>query len=65
VVRPGNLTDLEKQACIGFFTGGDGKSTTFTDVDTFIPAAPGPYNIGVSFIPGAVGASGFQVNQIP
>ena len=64
VVRPGNLTDDEKTACVDFFTN-SGGSTTFEDVETFIPAAPGHYNFGVSFIPGAVGAFGFQVNQIP
>ena len=66
VVRPGHLTDLQKQACIGFFTGGDGTSTTFTDVDTFIPAAAGHYNIDPgSVIPGAVGEFNFTVKQIP
>jgi hypothetical protein len=65
VVRPGNLTDDQKKACVAFFTSGDG-STTFQDVDTFIPAAPGHYNIGPKAIdPGAVGAFNFTVKQIP
>jgi hypothetical protein len=41
------------------------SGTTFAHVDTFIPAAPGHYNFGVSFILGAVGSFGFEVNQIP
>jgi hypothetical protein len=65
VVRPGHLTADQKAACISFFTGGDGKSTTFTNVDTFIPAAPGHYNIGRGIIPGSVGEFNFTVTQIP
>lgn len=65
VVHPANLTDDQKRACVAFFTLGDG-STTFTDVDTFIPAAAGHYNIDPgSVIPGAVGEFNFTVKQIP
>ena len=66
VVHPANLTELQKQACIGFFTSGDGKSTSFTDVDTFIPAAPGHYDFrdALAFF-GAVGEFNFTVKQIP
>jgi hypothetical protein len=69
VVRPGNLTQAQQDACVGFFVTGDPTAsysgTFLTDVDTFIPAAPGHYNFGVGFIPGAVGSFGFEVNQIP
>src|SRR5262245_62644076 len=51
VVRPGNLTQAVQDACVGFFVTGDPTAsyngTTFADVDTFIPAAPGHYNFGV------------------
>ena len=54
---------------MGFFVTGDPTVSypfrTFTNVDTFIPAAPGHYNFGPGIIPGAVGSFGFQVNQIP
>jgi len=61
----GNLTADEQAACISFFTGGDGKSTTFTNVDTFIPAAPGHYAIGPGIIPGSVGEFNFTVRENP
>jgi hypothetical protein len=65
IVHPANLRPDQKAACVSFFTGGDG-STTFADVDTFIPAAPGHYNIGPKVIDsGAVGAFNFTVKQIP
>lgn len=67
VVR-GNLTQLEQEECVGFFVFGAPipyPDLTFTNVDTFIPAAPGHYNLGAGFIPGAVGSFGFQVNQLP
>jgi hypothetical protein len=63
VVHPGSLTAEEKAACVNFFTN-EGGSTTFTDVDTFIPAAPGHYNIGAGIF-GAVGAFNFTVVRIP
>jgi len=66
VVR-GNLTPDEQDVCVGFFVFGAPipySSRTFSNVDTFIPAAPGHYNFFAGFIPGAVGSFGFQVNQI-
>jgi hypothetical protein len=67
VVHPSNLTDADKAACVNFFTN-EGGSTTFADVDTFIPAFPGHYNLGFLvpiIFPGAVGAFNFTVKQIP
>jgi hypothetical protein len=64
----GHLTQLEQQECVGFFVFGAPipyPDLTFTNVDTFIPAAPGHYNFFDGFIPGAVGSFGFQVNQLP
>jgi hypothetical protein len=63
VVQPASLTASQKDACVNFFTN-QGGSTTFADVDTFIPAAPGHYDFGVSFIPGAVGEFNFTVKQV-
>jgi hypothetical protein len=61
VVRPARLPADEKEACLellGSFTG-----TSFTNLDTFIPAAPGHYDFGV--FPGSVGEFNFTVKQIP
>ncbi len=61
-VNPVSLT----APCVSFFTGVPFTGTSLTGVDTFIPAAPGHYNFGdVVTLSGAVGAFGFQVNQIP
>ena len=69
VVHPGSLTQAEQDTCVGFFVTGDATVSypgrTFTNVDTFIPAAPGHYNFGVGFIPGAVGEFNFTVAHIP
>ena len=69
VVHPFSLTQAEQDACVGFFETGDptvsDSARTFTNVDTFIPAAPGHYDFGVGFIPGAVGEFNFTVKQIP
>src|SRR5215469_7209814 len=45
LVVHGHLTGDQQTACVSFFTGGDG-STTFDDVDTFIPAQAGHFNFG-------------------
>jgi hypothetical protein len=65
VVHPASLTASEKEACVNFFTN-SGGSTTFTNIDTFIPAAPGHYDFGdVVTLFGAVGEFNFTVKQIP
>src|SRR5437899_2336602 len=62
VFHAATLTPDQKAACVSF-TGGDG-STTSADVDTFIPAAPGHYNIGPKVIDsGAVGAFNFTSSR--
>jgi hypothetical protein len=65
-VKPASLPASQTEACVTFFTNQPFTGTSFTGVDTFIPAAPGHYNFAdfVTFL-GAVGAFGFQVNQIP
>jgi len=63
-VRPANLTDAQKRACVSFFTGDPSGSTTFSDVDTFIPAAPGHFSYPPGF-PESVGELQFQVTHIP
>ena len=73
LVVHGHLTTAERDACVGFFVTGDptvgDSASTFTDVDTFIPAAPGHYAIppSVLFPPGTnvVGEFQFQVNLNP
>lgn len=65
----GHLTEPQREACVGFYVFGDPSipysAPTFTDVDTFIPAAPGHYDFGVGFIPGAVGEFNFTVARVP
>jgi hypothetical protein len=69
VVHPGNLTQAEHDACVGFFVYGDPTASysgrTFTNVDTFIPAAPGHYDFrdALAFF-GAVGEFNFTVKQV-
>lgn len=65
LVAHGHLTASEKQQCISFFTGGDGLSNTFSNADTFIPNAPGHYDVGPGIIPGSIGEFHFQVNLNP
>jgi len=66
VVHPGKLTAGQKRDCVDFFTGGIDGSTSFSNVDTFIPAAPGHYSIDPSVVfPGAIGEFNFTVKQIP
>jgi hypothetical protein len=67
-----HLTQAEQDACVGFFYTGDPNSPSsdrsFTNVDTFIPGAPGHYNLGFLvpiFFPGDVGELNFTVKQIP
>jgi hypothetical protein len=66
----GHLTPNEQNECVGFFATGDptylDPNRTFGNVDTFIPAAPGHYNIdpGVVFA-GAVGEFNFTVTELP
>lgn len=66
VVHPRNLTAEQKRDCVDFFTGSVDGSTTFIDVETFIPAASGHYDFSdfVTFL-GAVGEFNFTVKQIP
>lgn len=67
-VPHGHLTPLEQDECVGFYVYGAPipySGRTFSDVDTFIPAAPGHYDFGAGFIPGAVGEFNFTVKQIP
>lgn len=69
-VRPGNLTEAQREACIGFYDTGDPtalvSSTTLTDVDTFMPAAPGHYDFN-DVVPafGATGEFNFTITQVP
>ena len=63
-MHPKSLTDDQKAACIGFFTGDYSGNTTFTGVNTFIPAAPGHFVFENPF-PGSVGEFNFTVKQIP
>jgi hypothetical protein len=65
VVHPASLTDDQKKACVAFFTGDSTGSTTFSNVNTFIPAAPGHYVYPNPFSDfGAVGEFNFTVTQI-
>lgn len=65
VVHPGNLTIAQKRDCVDFFTLGVDGSTSFSDTDTFIPAAPGHYAIDPGVVwPGAVGEFNFTVARI-
>jgi hypothetical protein len=65
VVHPANLTAGQKRDCIDFFTGAVDGSTSFTDVETFIPAAPGHYDFrDVVALFGAVGEFNFTVQQV-
>ena len=68
----GHLSQVERDECVGFFVTGDPtvnyQGTSFTGVDTFIPAAAGHYDLGFLvpfFFPGAVGEFNFTVKQIP
>ena len=66
VVHPARLTADQKKACVAFFTGDSSGSTTFTGVNTFIPAAPGHFVFANPFSDfGAVGEFNFTVTQIP
>lgn len=69
LVVHGHLTPAQQDACVAFFVYGDPTLSysrrTFTNVDTFIPAAPGHYDFGVGFLPGAVGEFNFTVKRIP
>jgi len=71
IVNGQHLTQAEQDACVGFFYTGDPNSPSsarsFTNVDTFIPGAPGHYNLGFLvplFFPGDVGEFNFTVTQI-
>ena len=65
----GHLSAGQQAACANFFTGREDGSTTFTNADTFIPAAPGHYAIppSVIFPPGTnvVGEFNFTVKLNP
>lgn len=69
-VRPGNLTEEQKDNCIGFYVTGDQTAlvsdTTLHDVDTFIPTAAGHYDFN-DLLPlfGGVGEFNFTVAKIP
>ena len=66
VVHPASLTDDQKRACVAFFTGDSSGSTTFSNANTFIPAAPGHFVFANPFSDfGAVGEFNFTVKQIP
>ena len=65
----GHLTTDQQAACANFFTGRTDGSTSFSNADTFIPAAPGHYAIppSVIFPPGVdvVGEFNFTVRLNP
>jgi hypothetical protein len=63
----GHLTSDQQAQCVSFFTGDPSGSTSFSDVETFIPTAPGHYAIPPSavFGPDVVGEFHFQVNLNP
>jgi hypothetical protein len=68
----GHLSAVEQEECIGFFVTGDPTArysgTTFSNVDAFIPAAPGHYDIPVGLLfpdTNVVGEFHFQVNENP
>jgi hypothetical protein len=71
VVVHGHLTPTQQNNCVGFFVSGnptlDDSSRTFSEVDTFIPAAAGHYDFNelVPFLGGQVGEFNFTVAQIP
>jgi hypothetical protein len=70
LVVHGHLTQAQADTCVGFFVFGDAipyPSRSFTDVDTFIPAAPGHYAIppSVLFGPDVVGEFNFTVALNP
>jgi hypothetical protein len=71
LVVHGHLTPTQQDDCVGFFVFGDPtvgySSRTFTNVDTFIPAAPGHYDFNdlVPFFGFRVGEFNFTVKQIP
>ena len=71
LVVHGHLTPTQQDDCVGFFVFGDPTvgyaSRTFTNVDTFIPAASGHYDFN-DFVPlfgFGVGEFNFTVKQIP
>ena len=66
----GHLTQEQADLCAGFYVFGDTipySSRSFTDVETFIPAAPGHYAIppSVIFGPDVVGEFNFTVSLNP
>jgi len=71
LVVHGHLTPTQQDDCVGFFVSGDPtfaySARTFTNVDTFIPAAAGHYDFKdfVPFFGFSVGEFSFTVTQIP
>jgi hypothetical protein len=70
LVVHGHLTQAQADECVGFYIYGDTipyPGRTFTNVDTFIPAAPGHYAIPPSLLfgPDVVGEFNFTVALNP